>query len=152
MASLKQAKYLREHYPNAEITIYYIDLRTPGRYENFRNSVIHDKKVRLVKGKVAGAQSDTATGDVILEVEDAIKGTKRSVRHDLVILAAGMQPSLAGEKQPFGVTIDADGFIVDGEDKGIFAAGCAKQPLDVMRSAQSGASAAMKAIQTVRRR
>ena len=63
-----------------------------------------------------------------------------------------MQPSLAGGDNPFGVTLDADGFIVDGEDKGIFAAGCAKQPLDVMRSAQSGTSAAMKAIQTVRGR
>ena len=152
MASLKQAMYVREQYPNAEITIYYIDLRTPGRYENFRNKVVNDSKIHLVKGKVAGVESDELTGDVILEVEDAVKGTKRKVRHDLVVLATGMQPSLAGSENPFGVTLDADGFIVDGEDKGIFAAGCAKQPLDVMRSAQSGTSAAMKAIQTVRGR
>ena len=129
-----------------------IDLRTPGRYENFRNKVVNDSKIHLVKGKVAGVESDELTGDVILEVEDAVKGTKRKVRHDLVVLATGMQPSLAGSENPFGVTLDADGFIVDGEDKGIFAAGCAKQPLDVMRSAQSGTSAAMKAIQTVRGR
>ena len=152
MASLKQAMYIREQYPNAEVTIYYIDLRTPGRYENFRNKVVNDSKVHLVKGKVAGVEADAATGDVILEVEDAVKGTKRKVRHDLVVLATGMQPSLAEGENPFGVTLDADGFVVDGEDKGIFAAGCAKQPLDVMRSAQSGTSAAMKAIQTVRGR
>ena len=152
MASLKQAAYVREQYPNAEVTIYYIDLRTPGRYENFRSKIVSDAKVRLVKGKVAGVEADAATGDVILEVEDAVKATKRKVRHDLVVLATGMQPSLAGGDNPFGVTLDADGFIVDGEDKGIFAAGCAKQPLDVMRSAQSGTSAAMKAIQTVRGR
>lgn len=152
MASLKQAIYVREQYPNAEVTIYYIDLRTPGRYENFRNKVAGDDKVTLVKGKVAGVEADAATGDVILEVEDAVKGTKRKIRHDLVVLATGMQPSLAGAENPFGVKVDADGFIVDGEDKGIFAAGCAKQPLDVMRSAQSGTSAAMKAIQTVRGR
>ncbi len=152
MASLKQAAYVREQYPNAEVTIYYIDLRTPGRYENFRNKITADPKVRLVKGKVAGVESCGETGDVILEVEDAVKGEKRKVRHDLVVLAAGMQPSLAQDQNPYGVSVDADGFVVEGSVKGIFAAGCAKQPLDVMRSAQSGTSAALKAIQTVRGR
>jgi quinone-modifying oxidoreductase subunit QmoA len=152
MASLKQTRYVRDQYPYAEVTIYYIDLRTPGRYENFRDKVTADEKVRLVKGKVAGLEADARSGDVILEVEDAVKGEKRKVRHDLVVLATGMQPSLAGGDNPFGVTVDADGFIVDGEEKGIFSAGCAKQPLDVMRSAQSGASAALKALQTVRGR
>ena len=152
MASLKQAQYVREQYPNAEVTIYYIDLRTPGRYENFRDKVTGDSGIRLIKGKVAGVEADAATGDVILEVEDAVRGEKRKYRHDLVVLATGMQPSLAGQANPYGVTVDDDGFVIDGEEKGIFAAGCAKQPLDVMRSAQSGTSAAMKAIQTVRGR
>ncbi|MDL2267578.1 CoB--CoM heterodisulfide reductase iron-sulfur subunit A family protein [Desulfovibrio sp. OttesenSCG-928-G15] len=151
MASLKQACYVREQYPNAEVTIYYIDLRTPGRYENFRDKVTADDKIRLVKGKVAALETD-ADGNVLVEVEDAVKGEKRKYTHDLVVLATGMQPSLAGDANPYGVTLDEDGFIVDGEEKGIFAAGCAKQPLDVMRSAQSGTSAAMKAIQTAKGR
>ncbi len=152
MASLKQAAYVREQYPNATVTIYYIDLRTPGRYENFRTTITKDEKIHLVKGKVAGLAADAATGNVILEVEDAVRGDKRKVSHDLVVLATGMQPSLADDANPFGVALDEDGFIVDGEAKGIFAAGCAKQPLDVTRSAQSGTSAALKAIQTVRGR
>lgn len=151
MASLKQAAYIREQYPHAAVTIYYIDLRTPGRYENFRKKMTADPNVRLVKGKVAGVETD-AGGDVLLEVEDAVKGRKTKIRHDLVVLATGMQPSLAGDANPYGVKVDADGFVVDGEEKGIFAAGCAKQPLDVMRSAQSGTSAALNAIQTVRGR
>ncbi len=35
MASLKQATYLAEKDPEAEAHIFYIDLRTPGRYEQF---------------------------------------------------------------------------------------------------------------------
>ncbi|MDL2279673.1 FAD-dependent oxidoreductase [Desulfovibrio sp. OttesenSCG-928-G11] len=151
MASLKQAAYVREQYPNAEVTVYYIDLRTPGRYENFRKKITCDEKIHLVKGKVAGLEAGP-DGDVIVEVEDAVKGDKRKRRHDLVVLATGMQPSLAKGDNPFGVEVDEDGFVVGGEEKGIFAAGCAKQPLDVMRSAQSGTSAALKAIQTVRGR
>ena len=81
-----------------------------------------------------------------------MRGSKSKHRHDLVVLAAGMQPSLAGEANPYGVALDADGFVVDGEERGIFTAGCAARPLDVMNAAQSGTGAALKAIQTVRGR
>lgn len=152
MASLKQASYVLEQYPDARVTIYYIDLRTPGRYTNFRDKLVSNPNVNLVKGKVAEVASDPATGDVLVGVEDAVKGVKRTIRHDLVVLATGMQPSLLGENTPFANLLDEDGFVVHGDDAGIFAAGCAKQPLDVTRSAQSGTSAALQAIQTVRGR
>jgi len=151
MASLKQAQYVREQHPDAKVTIYYIDLRTPGRYTNFRDKITADPMVRLVKGKVAGVEA-CDNGDVLLEVEDVLNGWKSKARHDLVVLATGMQPSLTKADNHFGVTLDEDGFVVNGEEKGIFVAGCAKEPLDVMRSAQSGTSAALKAIQTVRGR
>lgn len=152
MASLKQAQYIREQYPDAEVTIYYIDLRTPGRYDAFAKKVLADEKIFAVKGKVAAVEQDKAGDDVWVTVEDAVSCTKSVERFDLVVLATGMQPSLAGSSLPIDVPVDAEGFIVGGEEKGIFAAGCAKQPLDVMKSAQSATGAAMKAIQTVRGR
>ena len=152
MASLKQAQYVREQYPEAEVTVYYIDLRTPGRYDNFAKKILADEKVFAVKGKVAAVEKDKAGDDVWVTVEDAVSCTKSVERFDLVVLATGMQPSLAGTPLPLDVPVDGEGFIVGGEEKGIFAAGCAKQPLDVMKSAQSGTGAAMKAIQTVRGR
>lgn len=148
MASLKQATYVRERYPDADITIYYIDLRTPGRYDKFMRQITADEKIHLVKGKVAGVEEDP-NGDIVVEVEDAVKGKKRKVRHDLVVLATGMQPSLTELKKVPAVGLEEDGFVADKEQAGIFAAGCAKSPLDVMRSAQSGTAAALKAIQTV---
>ncbi|WP_461210113.1 CoB--CoM heterodisulfide reductase iron-sulfur subunit A family protein [Desulfocurvus sp. DL9XJH121] len=151
MASLKQATYVREQLPDAQVTIYYIDLRTPDRYQKFRNRVLTDEAIHPVKGKVAAAEQG-ANGSVILTVEDAVAGTKSKEEYDLVVLATGMQPSLAGEKLPFDLPLDEEGFVVGGEDNGIFAAGCAKKPLDVMKSAQSGTGAAMKAIETVRGR
>ncbi|THB68937.1 MAG: CoB--CoM heterodisulfide reductase iron-sulfur subunit A family protein [Desulfovibrio sp.] len=151
MASLKQAAYVREQYPDAEITIFYIDLRTPERYQKFAAKILADEKITAVKGKVAAVAED-GSGDVLITVENAVSGIKTEQRFDLVVLATGMQPSLAGEKLPIDVEVDADGFIVGGADQGIFAAGCAKKPLDVMKSAQSATGAAMKAIQTVRGR
>jgi quinone-modifying oxidoreductase subunit QmoA len=147
MASLKQVTYVRERYPDAEITIYYIDLRTPGRYDKFLRKVAADDKLKLVKGKVAGIEEGEG-GNVVVEVEDAVKGIKRRITHDLVVLATGMQPSVAGKKLPAGISADDDGF-VNGDGAGVYGAGCAKSPLDVMRSAQSSTGASMKAIQTV---
>ncbi len=152
MASLKQATYVREQYPDAEITIFYIDLRTPGRYQKFADKVLADEKVKTVKGKVAKVEEDPTTGGVWVTAEDTISGNKITELYDLVVLATGMQPSLAGEKLPLNVEMDSEGFVFDSKEKGIFVAGCAAEPLDVMKSAQTGTAAAMKAIQTVRGR
>jgi len=149
MASLKQATYVRERYPDAKITIYYIDLRTPGRYEKFLAKIKEDEKIAFVKGKVADIQEDAATGDVILTVEDAVSAVKSKKRHDLAVLATGMQPAMAGMEMPVNVSMDEEGFVIGGAENGIFAAGCARMPLDVMRSAQTATGAALKAIQTV---
>ncbi|EPR44426.1 FAD-dependent pyridine nucleotide-disulfide oxidoreductase [Desulfovibrio sp. X2] len=150
MASLKQAAYIREQMPETDVVIYYIDLRTPGRYENFKQRILADEKIKTVKGKVA--KIEASGGNVKVTVEDAVTGLKGEDVFDMVVLATGMQPTLAGAPLPKGVEVDQDGFLVNGEEKGIFAAGCAKLPLDVMKSAQSATGAALKAIQTVRGR
>lgn len=151
MATLKQCLYLAEQSPQTEITVYYIDLRAPGRYVKVLEKVQALPNVHFVKGKVADAVQ--AAGDKVrLTAEDAVRGEKLTLEYDLVVLATGMQPSLAGEKAPLPLPLDEDGFIVGGEEAGIFAAGCARMPLDVMRTAQSGTAAALKAVQTVKGR
>ena len=150
MASLKQAEYVAEQYPDAEVCIFYIDLRTPGRYDNFAKKVLARERVRAIKGKVAEVHEDG--GKVWLTVEDAVAGNKSVEGFDLVVLATGMQPSVAGQSLPMELAQSEEGFLVSDEKRGIFVAGCAGRPLDVMKSAQSGTAAAMKAIQTVRGR
>ena len=82
-------------------------------------------------------------------MEDILGGVKLEEHYDLVVLATGMQPSVSGEQLPMQVPQDEEGFIVGGAEKGIFPAGCAKNPLDVMTSAESATGAAMQAIQTM---
>lgn len=150
-ASLKQASYIREQSKDCKVVIYYIDLRTPGRYMSFREKILKDPGISAVKGKVADIVQGE-NGNVLVTVEDAVAGLKQQIEYDMVVLATGMQPSIKGVNLPFDVPVDEEGFIVGGEENGIFAAGCAKKPLDVMKSAQSGTGAAMKAIETVRGR
>jgi len=151
MATLKQCLYISEQNPETQITVYYIDLRAPGRYVKVLEKVKALPNVKFVKGKVADAVQ--AEGDKVrITAEDAVHGEKMTLDYDLVVLATGMQPSLAGEDAPLPLPLDEDGFIAGGEEAGIFAAGCARMPLDVMRSAQSGTAAALKAVQTVKGR
>ena len=93
--------------------------------------------------------TQNSSGTVELLVENVDTGLKNVEEFDLVVLATGMQPSLVGEALPQGVQLDEDGFFVSGPGAGITATGCAKLPLDVMRSAQSATGTAVKAIQTV---
>lgn len=107
-----------------------------------------DPKLNLVKGKVAAIVEDGSKNPIVT-VENAVTSIKTDEQFDMVVLATGMQPSMAGAQVPAGAPMDEEGFVVGGDEQGIIAAGCAKQPLDVMKTAQSGTSAAMKAIQTV---
>ena len=151
MATLKQCQYICEQYPETQISVFYIDLRAPGRYVKVLDKVKAAPNVRFIKGKVADV-AQAADDNVTVTVEDAIRGEKLHLDYDMVVLATGMQPSLATDSLPLPLPLDEDGFVMGGEEAGIFAAGCARMPLDVMRTAQSGTAAALKAVQTVKGR
>jgi quinone-modifying oxidoreductase subunit QmoA len=153
LASLKQATYIREQNPESKVTIFYIDIRALGRYEDFYTKVAADQNVTLVKGKVAKVTEDPATGDVIVEAEDIYGSGKSRVQVDLLVLATGMEPTTATEKMPGDVRYDESGFILADQSKaGIYAAGCARKPLDVATTNRDATAAALKAMQSTVRR
>jgi len=151
MASLKQATYVREQYPDAKIYIFYIDVRAPGqRYEKFYKKIKEDENIFLIKGKVAEVQEDSSTKDITVVAENAVTGEKIQEKVDMAVLATGMVPNTADAKLPRGVKCDPDGFVVsDLAGGGMFATGCAAKPLDVTSSNQHATGMALKAIQTL---
>lgn len=149
MATFKQMTYVREQYPDAQIYVFYIDLRTPGKYEKFREVRMADEKATFIKGKVADIVAE-ADGGVTVVAEDAVSGEKMSQKVDMAVLATGMEPSLVGGA-PAGVTMDDSGFVITDLDKGMIAAGCAKKAADVVTTTQTSTAAALKAIQVSRR-
>jgi len=149
LASLKQTTYIREQYPKAKVTIFYIDLRTPGRYEKFYKKVKADANVFFVKGKVAKIEEDPTTRDVLVTAENTLSGKKVQGRFDMVVLATGMEPSTATVKVPGNAKYDENNFVVSGD---ILSTGCVKKPSDVMTSGKTATGTALKAIQTLGRR
>jgi quinone-modifying oxidoreductase subunit QmoA len=151
MASLKQTQFVREAYGDAaQSTIYYIDIRAIDRFESFYRKVQADATVRFVKSKPARIEEDRATGEVILHGVDT-EGYKRyAARHDLAVLAIGMEPAVKGANIPADVLEDSSGFLQPGPPQsGIFGAGCSTGALDVNRAVQSATAAALRAIQVV---
>jgi quinone-modifying oxidoreductase, subunit QmoA len=151
MASLKHATYIRERYPDAKIYIFYIDLRAPGyRYEHFYKRIKEDENVFFIKGKVAEVNEDPATKNITVVAENAVTGEKIHQTVEMAVLATGMQPTAANAKLPADLTYNEDGFIInDFEKGGMFAAGCANKPADVVSSNQNATGMALKAIQTL---
>jgi heterodisulfide reductase subunit A-like polyferredoxin len=141
LASLKQATYLREQNPNSKVTIFYIDVRALGKYEDFYTRVQSDENVSLIKGKVAKITEDEQTKNLIVEAEDILSGVKSKAEVDMVVLACGMVPI-----NTVDVPHDEYGFIHQ-QDNGIYAVGVAKRPTDVATSVQDATGAALKAIQ-----
>ena len=154
MASLKQATYVRERYPEAKIYIFYIDMRAPGyRYERFYENIKADENIFLIKGKVAEVNQDAGSKNVTVVAENAVTGEKIKQSVEMAVLATGMQPTAAVDKLPADLKFNSDGFVVnDYAAGGMFAAGCANKPMDVVSSNQNATGMALKAIQTLVKR
>lgn len=153
LASMKQATYLREQYPDSGATIYFIDIRAIDRLEDFYNRVKEDEKISFVKSKIAMITEDTETGNLLLEGEDTNTGEQIRTTCDMVVLATGMVPNGIGIEPSPDVSYDEYGFMTfDPEKAGIYGAGCVRRPTEVASSVQDGTAAALKAIQTIARR
>ncbi len=149
MATMKQITYIRERYPEVPIYVFYIDLRTPGKYEKFRAELMGDANNHFIKGKVADIIPED-DGGVTVVAENAVTGGKVQQKVDLAVLATGMEPAAKGIGASLGLDMDSSGFILSNPENGMISAGCAKKAADVVTSAQSSTAAALKAIQATR--
>jgi len=153
LASMKQANYVREQYPEAKVYIFFIDIRATDRLEDFYTTVKQDENIRFFKGKVAKITPGEDSRGLVLRVEDTTKESLHELSADLVVLATGMQPNTSETPVPFDVPYDDYGFVASQDTKpGIYAAGCVRTPTFVSEVVQDGTAAALKAIQSIARR
>jgi quinone-modifying oxidoreductase subunit QmoA len=153
LASLKQATYVREQYPDAKIYIFFIDIRATDRLEDFYAKVKEDENIVFFKGKVAKITEDPATKNPILKVENTATQELQEIQVDLAVLATGMQPATAKSPVPMGVKYDDYGFIAANSGvPGVVGAGCVRVPTGVTEAVADGTGASLKAIQVISRR
>ena len=152
LASMKQATYIRERYPEAEIHLFYIDVRSPGRMEDFYTKVQEDEKFFFHRGKVAKISEVPGTKNLILEAENTLTGEMTKTEVDMAVLATGMVPNSVDNPPPLDTPLDEYGFIVNDTGAGVIGAGVAVRPADVSNSLQDATGAALKAVTIEARR
>jgi heterodisulfide reductase subunit A len=153
MYAIKQAMLISGSLPLADITIYYMDIRTFGKgYEQFYQNA-KAMGVQFVKGKVASIVED-ADQNPVLRVELIDEGSQVVEQtFDLVVLSVGMLPATNPEVI-FNVPVDEDGFVFipspnsspcKTNHDGIFAAGTSTGPMDIVDSIVTAGAAASEA-------
>ncbi len=143
-ASMKHATYLRAQYPETQLSMFYIDVRTPGKLEDFAGKVAEGTRLELIKGKVGKIEEDPATRELLVTAEDVLHGIKVTRRYDLVVLATGIVPETAD--LPAAFEKDQFGFIAS-RKLGVYGAGCVKRPAEVAASIRDATGSALKALQ-----
>jgi heterodisulfide reductase subunit A len=142
MYAIKQAQLLSGALPLADITIYYMDIRTFGKgYEQFYQNA-QAMGIEFLKGKVSRITEDeNHNPSVHVEVVDESPRLLTNM-HDLVVLSVGMLPRYDPQAM-YGVSISDDGFIASPSinssptltnQAGIFATGTALGPMDIVDS------------------
>ena len=149
MYAIKQAMLISGALPMAEITIYYMDIRTFGKgYEQFYQNA-KAMGVEFVRGKVA-AIHENEEQDPVVRVELTEEGRIVERIHDLVVLSLGMVPA-PGSNDILGLPLGTDNFIAIPAPNanpyttarpGIFVTGTAVGPMDIVDSIISAGSVA----------
>ncbi|MBN2148136.1 MAG: CoB--CoM heterodisulfide reductase iron-sulfur subunit A family protein [Anaerolineales bacterium] len=157
MYAIKQAMLISGALPLAEITIYYMDIRTFGKgYEQFYQNA-QAMGVEFIRGKVASIREDDEQNPVV-KVELTEEGRIIERTHDLVVLSLGMLP-YPGANQTFNLPLGSDKFIdipspnaspCTTARPGIFVTGAAMGPMDIVDSIVTASSAASAASAYIR--
>jgi heterodisulfide reductase subunit A len=152
MYAIKQAMLLSGALPMADITIYYMDIRAFGKgYDQFYQNA-KAMGINFVRGKVARI-TPADGGELTLRLEAMEDGgTVRENRHDLVVLSQGIVPLWnASAYSPIRVTRDGFVSVPDPTEptrtsvEGIFTAGMASSPKDIVDAIIEAGAAAMSA-------
>jgi heterodisulfide reductase subunit A len=156
MYSIKQAQLLMGALPMADVTIYYINIRSFGKgFEEFYDQA-KGMGVNFVKGKI-GKITEKDNGNLILRYEDINESIVKEAEHDLVVLSVGVLPNpdtetfFQGNKlelDPYSFINQADPLASPSKTSinGVFVAGTASGPMDIPDSILSAGSASAEAI------
>jgi len=154
--SLKQATQIKEKYPDTEVNIYAIDVRThgPGYEELYQRAL--NMGIIVIKGKASEVEADSIGSGVRVFAEDLYTGRNTSLTYDMVVLATPQRPQYDSLKlaRTIGVNTDKHGFFLCAHPKlrpvesfkdGVFFAGACIGPADIRNAVSQGRGAAAMA-------
>nr|MDO8077691.1 CoB--CoM heterodisulfide reductase iron-sulfur subunit A family protein [Candidatus Freyarchaeota archaeon] len=156
MYATKEAIITKEHDPNVECHIFYIDMRAFGKgFQDFVNRAKEEYNVKYTRGKVSHITEDPKTKNLKLHYEDMEKMQFGEMEVGLVVLSPALIPSEGTKElaEILGISIDSHCFIKEKDEyaqvetnvPGIYMCGYVQGPKDIPESVAQASAAAAKA-------
>ena len=156
MYTAKHAMLIRDKYPDVQVNVFYIDVRTPGKnFDEFYRRAVEEYGVNYIKGQVGKVAE--VDGHLRVQAVDLIDNRRIMLDTDLVVLAAAIEPDPSVRKLATMLTasIDTNNFLTEAHPKlrpvesptaGIFLSGVCQGPKDIPETVSQAGAAAAKVI------
>jgi len=155
MYATKEAQLIKEHVPDVDVTIFYMDIRAFGKgFEEFYKRAEKEFGIKYVKGRVAEIIEEPITKNLLIRAENIEEGGLVEEEVDMVVLSVGLVPAATHEMEKvLSIPASEDGFFalahskvdpVATPTKGVFIAGAAEGPKDIPDAVAQASAAAMR--------
>ncbi len=156
MYTAKHAMLTRDKYPDTDVYVFYIDVRTPGKnFDEFYRRAVEEYGVHYIKGMVGKVSPE---GDkLMVQASDLIANKQLHIEADLVVLAAAIEPDKSARPLATMLTasMDTNDFFTEAHPKlrpvesptaGVFLSGACQGPKDIPETVSQAGAAASKVI------
>ena len=156
MYTAKHAMLCREKYPDTDVYVFYIDVRTPGKnFDEFYRRAVEEYGVHYIKGMVGKVVPEN--GKLKVQASDLLGGQQLRIDADMVVLAAAIEPDKSARPLATMLTasMDTNDFFTEAHPKlrpvesptaGIFLSGACQGPKDIPETVAQASAAAAKVI------
>lgn len=157
MYTAKHAMLIRDKYPDVNVHVFYIDVRTPGKnFDEFYRRAVEEYGVDYIKGMV-GKISTKSDGRLLVQGSDLLANEQMLLETDMVVLATAIEPdeSVKDLATMLTASIDTNNFLTEAHAKlrpvesptaGIFLSGVCQGPKDIPETVAQAGAAASKVI------
>ena len=156
MYTAKHAMLIRDKYPDTEVYVFYIDVRTPGKnFDEFYRRAVEAYGVHYIKGMVGKVVPEGKKLHV--QASDLLDNRQLHIDADLVVLAAAIEPDKSARPLATMLTasMDTNDFFTEAHPKlrpvesptaGVFLSGTCQGPKDIPETVSQAGAAAAKVI------
>ena len=156
MYTAKHSMLIRDKYPDTDVYVFYIDVRTPGKnFDEFYRRAVEEYGVHYIKGMVGKVSPEG--GKLKVQASDLIDGKQLHIDADLVVLAAAIEPDKSARPLATMLTasMDTNDFFTEAHPKlrpvesptaGVFLSGACQGPKDIPETVAQAGAAASKVI------
>ncbi len=161
MYATKESILAREHVPDVNSTIFFMDMRATGKgFQEFVQRAEKNYGVRYLRSRPAKVQPGSAGSGVLVTYETrGLAGEQVTEEFDMLVLCPALVPSSGSPKLAglLGLELDEDAFMkasdlrhpVDSARKGILVCGFAGAPMDIPDSVAQASGVAARVAELI---